>query len=157
MPTETSIRVATPRAAGKGAAADAEAPAKKSKKKLIIMVVLGAVVLFAVYHFMLAKKPAKAGPPQPGAVVAMEDTTLNLADGHFLKIKIALQAVKGAPTDIDTSKAQDLMIAEFTDQPVAVLSTAAGRDKLKADLLAKIQKEYPKEIMGLYFTAFVMQ
>ncbi len=119
--------------------------------------VVALLVVGAVYHFVLAKKPAKAGPPVAGAVVAMDDTTLNLADGHFLKIKVALQAVKGAPATIDTSKAQDLLISEFTDQPMAALSTEAGRDKLKKDLLAKIEAAYPKQIMALYFTEFVMQ
>jgi len=156
MATETAIRVATPRSASKGAG-DAAATAKKSKKKLIIMIVVGLVLLFAVYHFVLAKKPVKKGPPKPGAVVAMDDTTLNLADGHFLKIKVALQTIKGAPATLDTSKAQDLLISEFTDQPVAALSTEDGRNKLKADLLNKIEAAYPKQIMGVYFTEFVMQ
>ena len=157
MPTDTAVRVATPRSVGKASADEPEAPAKKSKKKLIMIVVVGLLLVGAVYHFVLAKKPAKAGPPVAGAVVAMDDTTLNLADGHFLKIKVALQTIKGAPADLDTSKAQDLLITEFTDQTVAALSTESGRSGLKKDLLGKIQTAYPKEIMGLYFTTFVMQ
>jgi flagellar FliL protein len=157
MPTDTAVRVATPRSVSKVSAGDADAPAKKSKKKLIIIVVLALLLVGAVYHFVLAKKPAKAGPPVAGAVVAMDDTTLNLTDGHFLKIKVALQTIKGAPAELDTSKAQDLLISEFTDQSVAALSTEAGRTALKKDLLTKIQTAYPKEIMGLYFTTFVMQ
>ncbi len=129
---------------------------KKSKKKLIIIVLV--LVIAVVGYMMLGKKKAK-GPtaPQPGIVVAMNETTLNLADGHFLKIKLALQAIKGAPATLDVSQAMDLMISEFTGQSMSSLSTAGGRDKLKDDLLAKIEKAYPKEVMGLYFTEFVMQ
>ena len=161
MPTETTARVATPRSVGKMTPSEATEPngkkGKKSKKKLIIVFVVLLVVVGAAYHFLLAKKPAKPGAPVAGVVVAMDDTTLNLADGHFLKIKFALQTIKGAPADLDTSKAQDLLISEFTDQTVAALSTEAGREKLKQDLLTKIEKAYPKQIMGGYFTEFVMQ
>ncbi len=106
----------------------------------------------------LFEEASKTPPaPKPGAVVAMTDTTLNLTDGHFLKVKLGLQTEVGAPADLDTSKAADLLISEFTGQTMAVLSTAEGREKAKADLLTKIEAAYPKEIMDIYFTEFVMQ
>jgi flagellar FliL protein len=158
MPVETTTRAATPRSVSKvtPAEADVKPKAKKSKKKLITIVVVLLVVAGAAYHFLLAK-PATVGPPVAGAVVAMDDTTVNLTDGHFLKIKVGLQTIKGAPATIDTSRAEDLLITEFSDQTVAALSTQAGRDNLKKDLLSKIQAVYPKQIMALYFTVFVMQ
>src|SRR5690606_28940254 len=33
--------------------------------------------------------------PQPGAVITMDAITVNLADGHYLKMRLALQATKG--------------------------------------------------------------
>src|ERR1700748_3198616 len=121
MATQTPTRVAASRSVAKvpdaedGAPEDAKGKkgkkgkeGKKSKKKLIIIVVVALLVVAAAYHFLLGSKPKKPGSPKPGAVVTMDDTTLNLTDGHFLKIKIALQAVVGAPATIDTSKASDL-------------------------------------------------
>jgi flagellar FliL protein len=136
-----------------------EEPKKKSKKKLIIILVILLVVGGVGYKMFGSKSapPKTPPPPKPGVVVAMTDTTLNLTDGHFLKIKLGLQTVVGAPADLDTSKASDLMISEFTGQTMAAISTADGRNKLKADLLTKIEAAYPKEIMDIYFTEFVMQ
>jgi flagellar FliL protein len=140
---------------GKGAKGDKKAKSGKKKKIIILVVVL--VLAYAGYKMLMPAKAAKATAPKPGAVIAMTDTTLNLTDGHFLKVKIALQAVVGAPADLDTSKAADLTISEFTGQTMATLSTAAGRERLKTDLLTKVEAAYPKEVMGLYFTEFVMQ
>ncbi len=170
MATQTPTRVASNGSVAKIGSADDAAPenakgkkgkkgaeGKKSKKKMIIIIVVALLVVGAAYHFLLGSKPKKAGPPKPGAVVTMDDTTLNLTDGHFLKIKIALQAVVGAPATIDTSKASDLMISEFTGQSMATLSNATARNKLKSELLTKIEAAYPKDFMGIYFTEFVMQ
>ncbi len=169
MATEPTPRVAANgRPVSKvGPAKDAESTDKKGgkdgaakkggKKKLIIIMLVVLLGGGGGAYFMLGKKPAKPGPPKPGVIIAMTDTTLNLADGHFLKIKLALQTIVGAPADLDTSKASDLMIAEFTNQPIAALSTDAGREKMKDDLLKKIEAAYPKQIMDLYYTDFVMQ
>ena len=112
---------------------------------------------------MMGKKPPKAGPPVKGPVVAMEATTLNLADGHFLKLKLGLQTIMGKVTvstegsDLDTSEAADIAVSEFTNKPIAELSTEQARTAIKADLLKKLQKAYPDKLMGVYFIEFVMQ
>ncbi len=137
---------------------------KKSKKKLIIIGVVVLVLLGGGYK-MMAKKPAKVGPPVKGVVVAMEATTLNLTDGHFLKLKLGLQTIEGKVTaaadgttsSLDTSEAADIAVSEFTNRSVASLSTDEARAKVKADLLKKLQKAYPDKLMGVYFIEFVMQ
>ena len=112
---------------------------------------------------MMGKKPPKEGPPVKGPVVAMDATTLNLADGHFLKLKLGLQTVLGKVTvsaegsDLDTSEAADIAVDEFTNKPLAALSTDEARATIKADLLKKLQKAYPDKLMGVYFVEFVMQ
>ena len=74
---------------------------KKSKKKIIILAVvvllLGAVAKFTV---LAPSAPAADAKPVPGHVVAMTDMTLNLAGGHYLRIKLALQTVEGTPRGI---------------------------------------------------------
>ena len=142
-------------------AADAAAP-KKSKKKLIIMLL--AVVLLlgggAGAYLMLGKKSGKAAAkpkPKPGAVIPLDAITVNLADGHYLKIHLALQATASAGEKVDGSQALDLTVAEFSNHPMAEYSSEAGRDKAKAELLAAIEKAYDDQIMDIYFTEFVIQ
>lgn len=135
-----------------------EAP-KKSKKMLIIIV--AAVVLLggggAGAYFML-KGPSKKPAPVPGKVVAMDAITLNLADGHFLKLGLALQATAAAAVTPDGSHADDIAISQFSNMAVAELSSNAQREKEKKELKEKIVKAYGEdEIMDVYFTTFVMQ
>jgi flagellar FliL protein len=136
---------------------------KKSKKKLII-IILVVVLVGGVGYFMMGKKAPKSGPPVKGAVVSMDATTLNLADGHFLKLKLGLQTIEGKVTvasdgasSLDTSEAADIAVSEFTNRSVASLSTDEARARVKADLLRKLEKAYPDKLMGVYFVEFVMQ
>jgi flagellar FliL protein len=131
---------------------------KMGKKKLIIIVVAVLVVALVGYKFLAPKKAVKPGPPKPGAVVAMTATTLNLADGHFLKLQLGLQEIaKPKDATIDTSKASDIAIGEFTNMTMASLATDSQRAKAKADLLKKLEAAYPGDLMDVYFVDFVMQ
>jgi flagellar FliL protein len=143
----------------------AEAP-KKSKKMLMIIVV--AVVLLggggAGAFFMLSgnKAEAKAAPTK-GIVTPIENAlTINLADGHYLKLAFSLQETADAGTEaVDTSEAIELAIDEYTGKTVAELSIEKSREAIKADLLAKIIKAYTEDkvqkVMNLYYTSFVTQ
>jgi flagellar FliL protein len=135
------------------------APAKKSKKKLII-IVLAAVVLLGGGvggYFAFFSGPTAKPAPKPGKVVAMDAITLNLADGHFLKLKIALQATTAVAEVPDGSKALDIAINEFSNRAVAELSSNEAREAAKKELCKKVEAAYEGEIMDVYFTEFVMQ
>jgi flagellar protein FliL len=149
-------------------AAPAEAP-KKSKKMLMI-IVIALVVLGgggAGAFFMLNGDSAEAKAPEPvkGAVAAMENAiTINLSDGHFLKMGFTLQLTADAGTEApDLSEAIDLAIDQYTGMEIAELETEKGREKAKAELLEKIEEAYYEEeekkqiVMGIYFTQFVTQ
>ena len=143
----------------------AEAP-KKSKKMLMI-IVIALVVLGgggAGAFFMLKGDKAEAKPePKKGIVTAIEnDLTINLADGHYLKLGFALQETEEAGAEaVDTREAINLAIDPYTGKSVAELSTEKGREAAKAELLEKIKKAYEEEgkemIMDIYYTAFVTQ
>lgn len=136
-----------------------EAPKKKSKKKLIIIVAAVVVLLGggAGGYFAFLAGPSTPPAPKPGKVVALDAITLNLADGHFLKLKLSLQATTTATEDPDGSKALDIAISEFSNRPVAELSSNAARDKAKSELRKKINDAYEGHVMDVYFTEFVMQ
>ncbi|MGC9669198.1 flagellar basal body-associated FliL family protein [Planosporangium sp. 12N6] len=139
-------------------AADA-APKKKSKKKLIIIVAAVVVLLGggAGGYFAFFSGPSAPPAPKPGKVVALDAITLNLADGHFLKLKLSLQATMDATEEPDGSKALDIAISEFSNRPLAELASNAARDKVKAELRKKINEAYEGHVMDIYFTEFVMQ
>ena len=140
--------------------ASAEDAPKKSKKKLII---IGALIVALVGggaggYVMFAPKKASAKPaPVAGKVAPLEAVTVNLADGHFLKLKMSLQATASAVDLPDGSKAQDLAIDLFSNRSVAELSSNTERQRAKVELTAKVVKAYKDDVMDVYFTEFVMQ
>jgi flagellar protein FliL len=169
--TERPDRIAN-EVAGKGAKGGAKGgpgdtgkgkgkPAGKKKSKkvkiavlVVVLLVLGALAKFTV---LAPSAPAGGAKPVPGPVVAMTDMTLNLASGHYLRIKIGLQTVKGVSEELDTSEASQAVIDQFSDRPVAELTGLAARSKAKAELLGRLQKVYPKQIMDVIYTEFFTQ
>jgi flagellar FliL protein len=143
---------ATAPATGKDAAKK-----KGSKKKLIIIVLVVVLVGGGAYKTVLA--PKKVGPPAGGDIVSLEANTLNLSDGHYLKIGVDIQLVKGkaAVATFQMSQAQELVINEFSDRTVASLSTNAARLALMNQLDTSLKQAYKGEIFKTFLTQFVTQ
>ena len=138
----------------------AEAPAaKKGKKKLLMIVAVGFMVAAGAggYVMLGAGGDAAAKEPEPGDVVVMDAVTVNLKDGHYLKIKIALQATADAAHEPEGSKALDLAIDQFSEYEMGELSTTEGRHKAKETLREHVTEAYHGDVMDVYFTEFVMQ
>lgn len=144
-------------APGDGKGDKASGKKKKPSKKIVIILVL----ILAVGGFLGYKKlmPAKPQPAQPGDVVALDATTLNLAGGHYLKVAISVQLVAGkaSATSFSTSQAAESVIKEFSDRSVPSLSSNAARDRLTTDLKSRIKKAYPGEVYDVFLTQFVTQ
>src|SRR5436305_8317291 len=87
----------------------------KNKKVLILLVCILAVG-GAAYKILMP--PPKPGPAKGGDIVTMDPTTLNLNDGHYLKVAVAIQLVEGKGTKdtFATSPAMDLIIDEFSNR-----------------------------------------
>jgi flagellar protein FliL len=123
-----------------------EAEAKGGKMKLILMVVpVLLLVAGAGWYFLI--KPSGAGaakalpPPTPGVVLQLDDITVNLANGHYLKVGMALQPTAAAKT-VDGAEALDLAITEFSGKTIDELSSDAGRSAAKEELIARIKLAY---------------
>ncbi|MEV8507331.1 flagellar basal body-associated FliL family protein [Actinoplanes sp. NPDC051475] len=146
---------------------DGAAEAPKKSKKLLMIIVLAVVLLGgggAGAWFMFFKgEPAQAKEPVKGTVVAIENPlTINLADGHYLKMGFALQMTEEAgEEEVDTSEALNLAIDQYTGMAIGELETEKGRESAKTELLEKVEKAYNVEdkhlVMGIYFTSFVTQ
>lgn len=108
--------------------------------------------------------PADAPPaPALGEIVALDPVTLNLSDGRFLKVGLALQLVEGAPT-VDAAglagfaaPALDEAISVLGMHSFAELVAPGGRDAVKQVLSERVARRYEGEVVRVYFTEFVMQ
>jgi flagellar FliL protein len=146
--------------------AAAGTPKKKLSKKMLIIIIVAVVLLGgggAGAYLMLAGGEKKVEAPVKGEVVALENPlTVNLADGHYLKVGFALQMTEeAAGAEIDPSQAIDLAIGQYTGLEIGELESENGRSKARDELLEKIEKAYNVDgkhmVMGIYFTQFVTQ
>ena len=128
----------------------AEQEGKKGGKKKLLLVGVLVVALLAGGGWWFMIRPASAAE-KPHAI------QVNLAGGHYLRIGIALQASKGAPTDLDGSKALDATIELFSGQSMSRLAAKSYRDQVKKKLEHTLDTAYDGEVIGVYFTDFVTQ
>jgi flagellar FliL protein len=133
---------------------------KGGRRNLIIIAVLLLVILAGGAYLVLKPKgggSAKPPAPKPGAVLSIGTLQLNLADGHYLSMGLALQLTTKASDDLNASEAKDAAIAEYSGLSLQQVDTAAQRLKLKTQLLKTLETDYPDEVMAVYYTAFVTQ
>lgn len=173
MPTEQRIisqKIGAPRPSSSstiGSRNQPEAPAepekKKKSKKLLLILLVGVLVLAgAAYWIFLrpasgAPKPHATPTPVAGQVLTVEPISINLADGHYLRLGMGLQLTKATKEAPNPSRALDLAITQFSGHTVAEVSDPATRDKMKAELLTSLEKAYEGEVMDVYLTNFVTQ
>lgn len=179
MATATTDRTLTGGAAVPGqrkggapvGADDSAAPGRSKKKKLIGAVVLLVVLLAAgagAYLMFLGGAPADEeaaaaeaeAEPEPGAVLPLEPVTVNLADGRYLQVGIALQEAVpdgSGHGETDGSQAIDILIDHLSGMPMSELATAEQRHAVKAELVEEISHAYHDHVYDIYFTSFVMQ
>lgn len=138
--------------AGKDAGDAGGKGGKKKKLLLILVAVLG--IVGAAYWFVL--RPTEEPPPEPGEVVTMEPIQINLAEGHYLKIGVALQLTAEAH-EADGSKALDSVIELFSGRNMSELTRPDSREKLKHELAKELEHRYHGEVMDVYYTDFVTQ
>jgi flagellar basal body-associated protein FliL len=97
-----------------------------------------------------------------GGVLELDPLTVNLADGHYLKVGLALQLDKA--TVVETAKdeglgakALDMAIAALSPKTMDELGQSKVRDQLKQELGTDACHAYEGEVLTVYFTNFVMQ
>lgn len=136
--------------------ADGAEKPKKSKKKLIIIALVVVLVAGAGYWFFLKPSGGEEAAPIPGEVVPLEAIQINLEEGHYLRLGLALQLVEGAH-EVDGSKALDASIELFSGKTMEEVQTAKERKHLKEELTEELEHAYHGEVLEVYFTDFVTQ
>lgn len=177
MPTEQRIIASKPTIGASGktsaglasSAAAEEPPAKKSRKKLVVVLLVVVLALGggAGWYFLMgpgaapADGEAAAEPvepePEPGEVLSVDAVSINLAGGHYLRLGIALQLTTEVHEEVSSAHALDLAIALFSGRTIEEVSSAEGRDALKAELRHQLEEAYHGEVMDVYLTDYVTQ
>lgn len=142
-----------------------EAPEKKKRKGKRLVLILLVLVLVGGAGYWFVLKPSGAGPaaeaveapPEPGAVVVIEPISLNLADGHYLRLGLGLQLTAEVAEEPDTARALDCAVSLFSGRPVAEVASTEGREALRGELIALLDEAYDGEVMDVYFTDYVTQ
>ncbi len=152
--------------------AEGDAPAQKGGKKMIITIAATAVIVLLaaglVFKMVLGpKEPAKDLTKEPGAVVNLKDAmTLNLADGKYLKMGLALQLSEEATQKaggekalaaFDGSKARDAAIGVLGHYTMEQLLKPDNKEKAQNLLSKEVNERYEGQVIKVYFTDFVMQ
>lgn len=147
---------------------DDDGKGKKGGMKKIVIVVVGLVVVGVGAQMTVLKKPAaEAGAATTttvlgGDLVAVEPMSVNLADGHYLKVGVAIELVAGGDAKYfekagKPNKVRDLIITSAASRTMADLATVEGKEKFRAELDEGSKKLYKDDYHGIYFTEFVMQ
>ena len=102
-----------------------------------------------------------------GVVVDLPSMSINLADGHYLRIAISLglchgvgESAEGAAEEgpaIVTAPAQDIVVEALSGASMEGLATEAGRTEAKESLTEHIREAYPAVVAEVFFVEFVMQ
>jgi flagellar protein FliL len=158
---------APPAAAPPAVAPSAEAPpAKGGRKKTILIVVAAVLVAGGAAKFTVLTPAVDPNAPTTtlpgGELVAVEKMNVNLADGRYLQIGVAIELAQGTVAKEfekkgKPSKMRDLVITTASALTVAQLSTPEGRDALKEQLRAGGRELYHEDFHDVYLTDLVMQ
>jgi flagellar FliL protein len=143
---------------------------KGGKSNLVPALVLAAGLLGAGYFMGPGSgetacaadgSPTTTEPPPAGEIASMDPISVNLAEGRFLKVGMAVQLAEGIPANEfakgEINKAKDLLIDHVAGANMEELSSEEGRTALKEALRDDAKEAFEGEVLDVYFTDFVMQ
>lgn len=139
---------------------------KKGKKKLLAIIAVVVVVCAGAYTYMsMSKKASVAAASGPtttagGPIVEENPLTVNLRDGHYLQFTVAIQVNPGKSDKVLTTQ-QPIVLDILNTQAAGTTETAllkpGGPARLKANIAAALNNEWPDLVQAIYFEQFVMQ
>jgi len=101
--------------------------------------------------------------PVIGPVLTVDSTTLNLADGHFLKIGLALQLPAGSVAE-EVGKTENwgaitgqVVLNTFSNEDMADILPTKQREKLRHEVGNDVCVKSEGKATTVYFTEFVAQ
>ena len=145
----------------------------KSKLKFIIPLAV-LLVLGGVYQVVLAKPPKKTKPHVDGTVYVMpKEFLLNLSDGHFAKLDVALvlppsalpaAGGEGAATPPDgygalpeEAAVRAVVTDTVTNASASELEKSRSRNALRAKILKRVLSQTDVKAKDVLFTDVAVQ
>ncbi len=135
-------------------------------KKVVIILVPVLALAGGAYFFLLGGKSEKKSKSTatttqpPGEVLSLDPVTLNLADGRYLKVGIALQLSAAASAEemkAEGPKALDTAIELLGHKTYDELIKPDVRGTVKEEISHKVSEQFEGKVLKIYFTQFVMQ
>ena len=171
MPVEQRVVSRQKIGARSGAATTPPTPAaepqevRPRRRRRAVLVVLVVVVVLAAAGaaawFLLGRAGATGPAPEPtaepGDVAHVEAISVNLADGHYLRLGLGLQLTADAHGAPDPAPALDAAIALYSGRTLTEVQDPTTREALKAELVEALQEAYEGEVMDVYLTNYVTQ
>jgi flagellar FliL protein len=127
---------------------------RSARKSIAVLLVL---LLTAGASWLYLKPSDADAAPVPGEVLKLEPIQLNLAEGRYLRVGIAIQGVASGHEELEGSKALDATIELFSGRKMEDLAQSAKREELKDKLRKELDKRYHGDVIDVYFTDFVTQ
>ncbi|HEX8085805.1 MAG TPA: flagellar basal body-associated FliL family protein [Solirubrobacteraceae bacterium] len=148
-----------------------------TKKKLIVIVSVALVALGGGYKFGFAKESAEKPPKIHGDVYVLgKDFLVNLADGHYAKLGIAIVVDHGAAAPAgggghsappkppegygplpQEAAVRDIVTDTLTDVKDDELTEREGREELKERILKRVKQATDVPIHEVLFTDVSVQ
>ncbi len=144
-------------------------PARKKRSNLIPALIVAVGLLGAGFMVRTADKGDESTDSAaaeeelvPGEIVQLEPMTLNLADGRYLRLGLAVELVEGVPgaewmEHGGSSRYMDLIIDRIGERTGEEIVAAGGRDDLKELLRDGGAELFPEEFSEIYVTEFIVQ
>ena len=150
------------------------APQKKRALPLWLIITIAVAVLGAgAGGFLLLHGRATAGahaaPSGPPHYLALKPFVVNFQSGQAVRyLQVSLQVMSRDPATLTLLKQNDPVVRNdllllLSNQRYATLDTEAGKQRLRAAVLADVRKVvgaaggHPSHVEAIYFTSFVMQ
>lgn len=130
-------------------------PKRSGAAKLFAaLIVIGAIA--AAYYFFFMKPAAAEDQPAKGEVITLESVQVNLAEGHYLKVGVALQMSEDAE-ETEGAEAVDAIIDTFSGARMEDVLKPGGREDARKVLIQKIAEVYDGDVIDVFYTDYVAQ
>jgi flagellar basal body-associated protein FliL len=143
------------------------------KNKKILLAVIVPLLVLGVGYKMTAAKPVNKDKIKGTIYVLPKDFLLNLADGRYAKLTVALQLAPGqgdgasadAPASSESSVGtlpeeplvREIVTNLITNQSGEELTSAHGRREIKHEILVEIKQQTDVKVEAVLFPDLTVQ
>ncbi len=166
--SQTAVREPRPPAPSEAAPPIAPVPRRMSRLMITASVVGLAILALALVLFVL--KPlllrgdhaaSKAGPSRTFSLGTVVVNVAETEGRRYLKASVEVGVNGALPKELEARKSQfvDLLISVLSSKSLAEVTSAEGREGIRAEILERINAELLNgtKIQRVFFTEFVVQ